>query len=160
MNEPCDFFQDGCNKPCCKSSPPNPANVELPWQHTGIWPYMHFPGSNPESLVKMASNTVNTSELLMLKGNCHLQTIQKIIPKKCGWKPPKTCLGQLLQHALSSMWLVLFGPPKWQLLYEIFVEYLLSLRYVLYIYISYMYMLIICCIDLHCIYIKYIQWDM
>ena len=69
------FFQDGSNKPCCKSSPPNPANVELLWQHTGIWAYMHFPGSNPESLVKMARNTVNTSELLMLKGNCHLQTI-------------------------------------------------------------------------------------
>ena len=68
------FFQDGSNKPCCKSSPPNPANVELLWQHTGIWAYMHFPGSNPESLVKMARNTVNTSELLMLKGNFHLQT--------------------------------------------------------------------------------------
>ena len=36
-------------------------------------------------------------------------------------------------HYLLCAWLVLFGPPKWQLLYEIFVEYLLSLRYVLYV---------------------------
>lgn len=133
------FFPRWFQQALLQKFPPNPANVELLWQHTGIWAYMHFPGSNPESLVKMARNTVNTNELLMLKGNCHLQTIQKIIPQKCGWKPPKTCLGQLLQHALSSMWLVLFGPPKWQLLYEIFVEYLLSLRYVLYIYVAYSY---------------------
>ena len=46
---------------------PNPANVELFREHTGIGASMQFPGSNPENLVKMARNTVNTSELLMLK---------------------------------------------------------------------------------------------
>ena len=61
------FSQDGSNKPCSQSSPPNPANMELLWEHTGILASMQFPGSNPENLVKMARNTVNTSELLMLK---------------------------------------------------------------------------------------------
>ena len=63
----CVFPQDGSNKPCSQSSPPNPANVELLWDNTGIRASVQFPGSNPENLVKMAKNTVNTSELLMLK---------------------------------------------------------------------------------------------
>ena len=69
------FFPRWFQQALLQKFPPNPANVELLWQHTGIWAYMQFPGSNTESLVKMARNTVNTSELLMLKGNCHLQTI-------------------------------------------------------------------------------------
>ena len=39
--------------------------------------------------------------------------------------------GRVWRRLGPSMWLVLFGSPKWQLLYDIFVEYLLSLRYVL-----------------------------